>query len=173
MSKSRSDLPDPAIARLDPNHDRASFDCGNQTLNRYLSAIATQDLKRGLAIPYVVTHPPDPRVAGYFTLSAASIDVGELPDSVRKRLPAGAVIGVSLLGRLAVDLNHQGKGLGALMVATAVEMTFVQSPLGCVAMVVDAIDPVAAQFYQHLGFIPVPDGPRRLFLLRASLAKYL
>ena len=173
MSGQQKGQPAPAIARLDPSHDRNSFDCGNQILNRYLSTIATQDLRRGVAVPYVVTFPPDPRIAGYFTLSAASVDIGGLPASIRKRLPAGAVIGVSLLGRLAVDLRHQGEGLGALMVAAAANMSFVESPLGCVAMVVDAIDGKAVAFYEHLGFIRIPEGPRRLFLLRDSLAKYL
>lgn len=173
MSSQPKGRPDPAIARLDPSHDRASFDCGNQILNRYLSTIATQDLSRGVAVPYVVTLPPVPRIVGYFTLSAASVDIGELPVSIRKRLPAGPVIGVSLLGRLAADVNHQEEGLAALMVATAATMSLVQSPLGCVAIVVGAIDGKAVAFYEHLGFIRIPEGPRRLFLLRESLAKYL
>lgn len=59
------------------------------------------------------------------------------------------------------------------MVATAANMSFVQNPLGCVAMIVDAIDTAAVEFYEHLGFIKAPEGPRRLFLLRESLAKYL
>lgn len=173
MSKPRRDLSSPAIARLGPSHERHSFDCGNQILNRYLSSIATQDLRRGLAVPYVSTLPPDEEVVGYFTLSAASIDLGDLPDPVRRRLPAGAVIGASLLGRLAVDRRHQGQGLAGLMVAAAADMSFVQNPLGCVAMIVDAINSTAVEFYEHLGFIRVPDGPRRLFLLRESLARYL
>jgi GNAT superfamily N-acetyltransferase len=173
MSKPRSDPPDPVIARLGPDHDLSSFDCGNETLNRYLASIATQDLRRGLAIPYVLTFAPGPRIVAYFTLSAASIDLGALPERVRKRLPAGAVVGASLLGRLAVDRRHQGEGLAALMVATAANLSFAQSPLGRAAMVVDAIDARAAEFYEHLGFVRVPDGPRRLFMLRESLAKYL
>ena len=163
---------EPAIARLGPSHDISAFDCGNETLNRYLRSIASQDLRRGLAIPYVATLPPGDALAGYFTLSAASIDLGDLPDSVRRRLPARAVIGVSLLGRLAVDRNHSGKGIGSFVVAAAAHMSFAQSPLGCVARVVDAIDSEATRFYERLGFTRVPEGPRRLFLLRDSLAKY-
>ena len=101
MSKPRRELPDPAISRLDPSHERDAFDCGNQTLNRYLSSIATQDLRRGLAVPYVMTLPPSREVVGYFTLAASSIDLVELPAPVRRRLPPGVVIGASLLGRLA------------------------------------------------------------------------
>lgn len=173
MSKPRRELPDPAISRLDPSHERDAFDCGNQTLNRYLSSIATQDLRRGLAVQYVMTLPPSREVVGYFTLAASSIDLVELPAPVRRRLPPGVVIGASLLGRLAVDRKHQGEGLAALMVAAAANMSFVQNPLGCVAMIVDAIDATAIEFYEHLGFVRAPEGPRRLFLLRASLAKYL
>ncbi len=173
MSNPRRDLSSAAIARLDPSHDRQSFDCGNLTLNRYLTSIATQDLKRGLAVPYVLTLAPAKEVIGYFTLSATSIDLSELPAPVRRRLPAGVVIGASLLGRLAVDRRYQGEGLAGLMVVAAAKLSFTQSPLGCVAMIVDAIDSAAAEFYQHLGFIKAPEGPRRLFLLRESLAKIL
>jgi ribosomal protein S18 acetylase RimI-like enzyme len=162
-----------AVARLEPSHERELFDCGNETLNRYLRAIATQDLRRGLAVPYVATMPPSHSVVGYFTLSATSIDLGNLPEALQRRLPANAVIGASLLGRLAVDKAHQGLGIGSLMVAAAANLSFAQSPLACVAMVVDAIDQDAVEFYKSLGFIEVPEGPRRLFLLRESLAKYL
>ena len=162
-----------AVAKLDSGHERNSFDCGNETLNRYLRAIATQDLRRGLAVPYVATVPPDNTVLGYFTLSATSIDLGTLPETLQRRLPANAVIGASLLGRLAVDQAHQRLGIGSTMVAAAANLSFAQSPLACVAMVVDAIDQGATDFYRSLGFVEVPEGPRRLFLLRDSLAKYL
>lgn len=164
---------EPIIERLDPSHDRSSFDCGNETLNRYLKSIATQDLRRGLAITYVATFPPDKAAVGYFTLSAASIDLGNLPENVRKKLPTGAVIGSSLLGRLAVARSHKRQGLGGLMIASAVDLSFAKSPLACAALIVDAIDDDAVEFYRRFGFIRFPEGPRRLFLLREALAKYL
>ena len=162
-----------AVARLEASHDRGSFDCGNATLNRYLASVATQDLRRGLAVPYVAVLPVTGVIAGYFTLTATSINVGSLPEAIQKRLPASAVIGASLLGRLAVDRAHQRLGIGSMMVAAAANLSFAQSPLACVAMVVDAIDQKATDFYKSLGFIEVPEGPRRLFLLRDSLAKCL
>jgi len=166
-------LTTPVVARLDPGNDRGNFDCGIESLNRYLTTQATQDLRRGLAVPYVVLYPPSNVVAAYFTLSAASIDLLDLPERLRKKLPGGAVIGASLLGRLAVDRSHQGAGLGALMLGAAVDLSFAQSPLACVAMIVDAINPAAMAFYEKFGFIRFPDAPRRLFLVRESLAKYL
>jgi len=163
----------PVVARLDPSHDRSKFDCDIEPLNRYLKAQATQDLRRGLAVPYVVLLPPSSEIAAYFTLSAASIDLGDLPEKLRRKLPGGAVIGASLLGRLAVDREHQGTGLGELMLGAAIDFSFAQSPLACVAMIVDAINDAAAKFYRHFGFIQFPDTPSRLFLLRDSLVKYL
>jgi GNAT superfamily N-acetyltransferase len=160
------------VAKLDPSHDRSKFDCGVESLNRYLLTQATQDLRRGLAVPYVVATPSS-TVAAYFTLSAASIDLGSLPEKLARKLPSGAVIGASLLGRLAVDHSHQGTGLGALMIGAAVDLSFAQSPLACAAMIVDALNEDAIRFYQHFGFIPFPEMPRRLFLVRGSLAKYL
>lgn len=161
------------VVKLDQSHDRSKFDCGVESLNRYLLTQATQDLRRGLAIPYVVAVSPNNAVAAYFTLSAASIDLASLPDKLARKLPSGAVIGAILLGRMAVDRAHQGTGFGELMIGAAVDLSFVQSPLACALMIVDAINEDAARFYQHLGFIPFPDIPRRLFLVRESLAKYL
>src|SRR4030095_1770902 len=103
MSRPQKDRLEPVVARLDPSHDRSSFDCGKEPLNRYLTTIATQDLKRGLAAPYVFSLPPSKTLCADFTLSAASIDLGSLPERVRRKLPGGSVMGVSLLGRLAVD----------------------------------------------------------------------
>jgi ribosomal protein S18 acetylase RimI-like enzyme len=163
----------PVVARLDPNHDRTAFDCGVEPLNRYLLTQATQDLRRGLALPYVATFPPAASIVGYFTLSAASIDLGDLPETVRRKLPGGAVLGAGLLGRLAVDRRYQGRGVAEHMLMAAIDYSFARSPLACVALVVDAISPAAADFYARYGFIQLPDGARRLFLLRDSLAKYL
>jgi ribosomal protein S18 acetylase RimI-like enzyme len=59
------------------------------------------------------------------------------------------------------------------MIGAAVDLSFAQSPLACVAMIVDAIDDAAAEFYRRFGFSQFPDTPRRLFLMRESLAKYL
>lgn len=160
------------VARLDPSHDRSTFDCGVESLNRYLLTQATQDLRRGLAVPYVVATPSN-TVAAYFTLSAASIDLGSLPEKLARKLPSGAVIGASLLGRLAVDRSHQGTGLGTLMIGAAVDLSFAQSPLACAVMIVDALNEAAIRFYQQFGFIQLPDMPQRLFLVRESLAKYL
>lgn len=163
----------PVVARLDPSHDRGAFDCGLEPLNRYLQTQASQDLKRGIAIPYVATFASSSAVAGYFTLSAASIDLGDLPEKVRRKLPGGAVLGAGLLGRLAVDRRHQGQGLGEHLLVTAIDYSFAQSPLACVAMIVDAINPAAVAFYEQYGFVRLPEGPRRLFLLRETLSKYL
>jgi GNAT superfamily N-acetyltransferase len=163
----------PVVARLDQSHDRSKFDCGVDSLNRYLLTQATQDLRRGLAVPYVVLLPPSNAVAAYFTLSAVSIDLVDLPDKLRSKLPSGAVIGASLLGRLAVDRTHQGTGLGEYMLGAAVDLSFDQSPLACVLMIVDAINDRAAEFYKHFDFKAFPEAPHRLFLVRESLAKYL
>lgn len=161
------------VAKLDPSHDRSGFDCGVESLNRYLLTQATQDLRRGLAVPYVVPAPTNKAVAAYFTLSAASIDLGSLPDKLARKLPSGAVIGASLLGRMAVDRAYQGTGLGELMIGAAVDLSFAQSPLACTVMIVDALNEDAARFYRHFDFVPFPEMPRRLFLVRESLAKYL
>lgn len=74
---------------------------------------------------------------------------------------------------MAVDRAYQGTGLGELMIGAAVDLSFAQSPLACTVMIVDALNEDAARFYRHFDFVPFPEMPRRLFLVRESLAKYL
>jgi len=59
------------------------------------------------------------------------------------------------------------------MLGAAIDFSFAQSPLACVVIIVDAINPAAVSFYEKFRFVRFPDDARRLFLVRQSLAKYL
>jgi GNAT superfamily N-acetyltransferase len=72
------------------------------------------------------------------------------------------------MGRLAVDQGFQGKGLGAVLLANAINRT-VRSEIASYALTVDAKDERAASFYRHHGFMPLPGNPLMLFLPSASL----
>jgi GNAT superfamily N-acetyltransferase len=58
-------------------------------------------------------------VAGYYTLANTSIVIGELPTEIAKKLPKYERAPAVLLGRLAVDKNYQGKGLGIILLFDA------------------------------------------------------
>lgn len=159
------------ILLLDSGLDTASFDCGETPLNGYLQRYAAQDMKRGVARVFVATPIDQPTVvAGYYTLSAASIAAETLPEPLRKKLPRYPVP-TALLGRLAVSRQLQGQGLGSILMADACKRIVAASEtLAVAAIVVDAKSPGAAAFYQHFGFIELPGQPGRWLLPRSYFA---
>ncbi len=153
------------ITPLDKLHDRKSFDCGERSLNRYLHHYAGQDARRRISRVFVAALPDAPQqVIGYYSLSAGSLDATDLPESLRRRLP-GYPVPVVLLGRLAVAKSHQRQGIGSILLADALQRIVQASQAVAVyAVVVDALNDRAADFYRQFGFIPLPGQQLKLFL---------
>jgi GNAT superfamily N-acetyltransferase len=160
------------IQPLAQDHDRAAFSCGNKILDRYLKEMASQDARRHVAAPFVLVEKNLPRtILGYYTLSALGIDLGDLPVDVARKLPFYPVVPATLLGRLAVDRHHQGHGIGELLLMDALRRVHEQSSqIATVAVIVDAVDRQAVQFYRHFDFLPFPERPTRLFLPMKTIA---
>ena len=152
-------------------HNRAAFESGNQPLDNYLKQRATQDAKRGIAFPYVVTDGMD--VVGYHTLTATSIELQNLPPALAVKLPQHGVLGATLIGRLAVDRRYHRQGIGSLLVAHAVKQALYENPAASIAVVVDALNDDAVTFYKALGFKLLPELGRTMFLLRDTLLRHL
>lgn len=159
------------ITPLGKQHDRKSFDCGEPSLNQYLHRYANQDTKRRVNRVFVASPPDAPRqVIGYYSLSAGSLDTADLPETLRRRLPRYPAP-VVLLGRLAVVESRQGKGLGSILLADALQRVAQASQVMAVyAVVVDALNDRAAEFYRQFGFIPFPSQPLKLFLPMDSVS---
>lgn len=159
------------IRPLDGDADTAGFACGEKALDDYLQRYATQDIKRGVARVFVAT-PMDQAtvVAGYYTLSAASVAAEALPETLRRKLPRYPVP-AALLGRLAVSQQAQGQGLGSILLVDACKRVAAASEtLAVAAILVDAKSPEVAAFYQHFGFIELPGQPGRWMLPRSNFA---
>jgi len=92
----------------------------------------------------------------------------ELPSSTGKKLPRYPTVPMVRMGRLAVDQAFRGQGLGSALLADALGRA-ARSEMAAHALMVDAKDAGAANFYQHHGFIALPDSPRTLFLPLASV----
>jgi GNAT superfamily N-acetyltransferase len=155
------------IEALGSQHDRASFSCGVPTLDRYLREQAGQDTRRNVARTFVLVERESGRIAGYYSLAAASVLLTDLPEELAKRLPAYDHIPAVLLGRLAIerDPRFRGQGLGADLLNRALaHCLHLSKQLGAYAVVVDALDERAAAFYRHHQFIPVSQQPLRLFI---------
>lgn len=152
------------VQALTGSHDRQGFDCGRSQLNDWLRQVARQHQDKGLSKTFVATSEEDTtRICGYCALILAELESRHLTNAWRKKFPR-RIPGVRL-GRLAVDLKHQGRGLGELLlVDVLVRAKRIHQEAGGIGLFVEAIDHRAASFYQRFGFEPTPDQPLLLFL---------
>ncbi|MBK5291286.1 MAG: GNAT family N-acetyltransferase [Acidobacteriia bacterium] len=161
--------------RLEPLgdvHDRAAFTCGREPLDRYFHTQATQDIRRRIATCFVAVEEATGKLAAYYTIASACIPTPDLPPEITKRLPRYPAIPAVRIGRLAVDLNFHGRGLGAALLADALRRVLLSPPV-VFALLVDAKDDEAVAFYRHHGFLPLIHQPRTLFLPLATAEKTL
>ena len=144
----------PNIEPLGARHDRTAFSCGEAALDAYLKTSARQDQRRNVSQTFVALGRGSREILGYYSLSALSIDLGDLPEAIARRLPKYPAVPAALIGRLAVDSRHQGRGLGALLLADAIgRVVRAKRQIVVFAIVVDAIDDNARRFYRHHGFV--------------------
>jgi GNAT superfamily N-acetyltransferase len=151
---------------LDPAlHDRRGFECGVPVLDEYIQRFAEQHRRRGISSIFVLTDSAEPeRILGYYTLSAAEVDVERLTEVERKKLPRFPVP-CFRMGRLACRSDQQGRGLGKLLVGCAVDRCLkARQQVAAYALIVDAKDDASAAFYLHFGFKPFLDAKRTLYL---------
>ena len=153
------------IEPLNRNHKRTAFNCGIESLDRYLQHQANQDIKRRVSRVFVVrSRQADTRVLGYYTLSTLSIDLSVLPENLAKKLPKHP-IPAALIGRLAVDVSAKGKGIGKMLLSNAIKRTLaISDDIAIYAIVVDAINEQAESFYMQYGFAHLASEGKRLFL---------
>lgn len=150
-----------AITSLTPDVQREAFRCGTEALDHYFRAIVTQDIKRRVASCYVVREIGTGVVAGFYTLSASSVPLTDLPETMRKRLPRYPSVPVARIGRLAVDERFKGMKLGAALLWDAIERA-ARSEVTVHAVAVDAKDEAAEGFYRHFGFVRLESAGRTL-----------
>lgn len=159
---------------LGKQHDRTSFFCGNDELDRYLRTQASQDQRRDVARPYVLVDIATGTVAGYYTLSALSVDVRALPPDLARRMPRYPTVPATLIGRLARDVRYRGRGVGELLLANALRRGYdISRQVASIGVVVDAIDDAAVAFYEGFGFSCFPEDGQRLILPMAAVRELL
>jgi GNAT superfamily N-acetyltransferase len=156
------------IELLDKKHNRNDFDCGKELLNNYIKNQAGQDIRRKLSVCFVFSEKETNCIQGYYTLSNNSIPVGSFPEPIRKKLPQSYnSIPTTLLGRLAIDKNLQGKGLGKILLIDALKRSYeISKEIGSFAVVVDPIDREAELFYEKYDFIKLPDSEKMFIAIR-------
>lgn len=146
---------------------RATFSCGEDALDRYLRERARRDMEQRIAAVQVLYDCEEDRLAGYYTLSAVAVERNDLPSTFTHRVAKYRVYPATLIGRLAVDRDYQGRRLGGRLLLDALARAFATSrQVASVAVITDAKDENAQFFYEHYGFPPLPTERHghRLFL---------
>ncbi len=170
---------DPIIEPLGKSHDRAALSCGTEQLDRYIRQQAAQDERNHVAAVFVLASPGSTSIIGYYTLSAFTVLLRDIPENQRKHLPRYPQVRAVLLERLAVDARNTGQGWGKVLLIDALRRSLAHSQqiAAMAVVVVDAIDESAQRFYAKFGFVPLldPDDEheRRLFLEMKTIEQLL
>ena len=142
-------------------HQRGEFTSTSPELNDWLHRYATQNRRRKLSAVWVIADR-DHTVVAYATLSMTAVDRSAAP----KALASGAPnpVPAVLLGRLAVDADHEGAGLGTALVEHCLAVAVATNQeVACRAIIVNALDEPAFEWWQRLGFRPLdPHDPDSL-----------
>jgi GNAT superfamily N-acetyltransferase len=153
------------------DHDRTTFSCGIPEFDRYLREQASQDARRKVAAPFVMIDVSG-SVLGYYTLSAYTIRLAELPVDLAKKLPRYPLLPATLLGRLAVSEKHRGQKLGRLLLMDALRRSLLNTvQIASVGVVAEAYNDSAREFYLHHEFTSMPEFPRKLFIAMKTIEK--
>jgi ribosomal protein S18 acetylase RimI-like enzyme len=167
---SKGELSEWVIEPLARDHERSAFDSGEPALNEFLKKLARQQQEKFVGRTFIAVLAGSKRVLGFYTLSAGSIAAQNMPTNLRRKLPKYPVP-VARLGRLAVDISVEGRGLGSALLRDALlrAARIATTEMGIVAVVVDAKNDAAKTFYEKYGFIPFADSPLSLFMLTATI----
>lgn len=152
-------------------HSRLAFSCGRDSLDQFLHENAHQAFKKNVAVTFVAVDTDEPaHILGYYSVSSFLVNAGELPEMQAKRLPRN--IPATLIGRLAVDKNSQGKGIGGFMIVDAFVRCYkVSRQIASVAIVVDALEQEVIPFYEQYGFQRFEPGSLKLFIMMETIAQ--
>jgi GNAT superfamily N-acetyltransferase len=140
---------------LDETHDHSTFDSGESVLDEWLRKRAWHNLQVAASRTYVVCPFGSKQIVGYFAVSMGQMLAHEVTGSMRRNMPKQ--IPAVVIGRLAIDRQWQGRGLGAALLADAVGRAVRASKEVMTRLViVHAISPAAETFYLHHGFSRLP-----------------
>jgi GNAT superfamily N-acetyltransferase len=160
---------------LGPAHVIDEFECGSSEQTDWLRRFARQSASIGTTKVFVVTETDSNRVAAYYGWCMAQLATSDAPARLRKgagRYPQP----VALLARLGVDVEHEGRGLGAgLLTDVITRVAGLSAEIGCRGLVVHAESHAARDFYLHLvpEFERSPTDELHLVLLAKDIRRTL
>ena len=148
-------------------HCRTDFYCEQDSLDNYIRKQASQDVKRKVSTVFVLIDDIDPKlnILGYYTLSSYTVEIENLDQSFAKNLPRYPQLPATLLGRLAIDYQHKGKGFGAVILFDALKKAIaVSKQVASLAVIAEALDDNAINFYMKYGFQKFNNNSMKLYL---------
>jgi predicted N-acetyltransferase YhbS len=149
------------IEPLTAQHDVSQFDCGEESVNKYIR-FAWQAKQMNLAGTFVLVDD-DERVIGFYARVWNSVST----DSLGKPAVAKHPVAVMLLAQFGVVTDWQRKGIGKKLMRHFFEsvMQHIEQGDACFAVIVDALNEVAKRYYiEEYGFKECVDDPFRLHL---------
>lgn len=168
MSRSSSHIGAPE--KLVADHDLAGFDSGEPVLDDWLRRRALANEESGSSRTYVVCSGK--RVVGYYALAVGAVAHAGAPRRVKRNMPDP--VPVMVLGRLAVDKDFQGCGIGSGLLRDAVLRTVQAAEIaGIRAILVHALSEAAKRFYQDYGFIASAIDPMTVMITVTEAVKTL
>jgi predicted GNAT family N-acyltransferase len=155
---------------LNDAHNLKGFKCGIESLNEWLAKKALKNQGNGASRTFVISD--NDRVVGYYALATGSVERVQVPSKLTRNMPDP--IPVIVLGRLAVDIDHQGQKLGKSLLKDALLRSLnVSEQIGVSAIIVHAINQEAKRFYLSYGFEESPFDDMTLFMSIKTLIKHL
>jgi GNAT superfamily N-acetyltransferase len=156
---------------LNSQHDVSRFSCGKPALDNWLKTRALPNQEKGFTVVMVV-HDGG-RVVGYYGLAPTAIVPSVMPRSIKTGQPPNPVPCL-LLGQLATDEAWAGQGIATGLLRHALVRCVAAARLiGGRALVVNALDEEAADFWRRRGVLPSKDDPLTLFRSLADIAASL
>ena len=148
-------------APLADHHELGEFRSGVAVLDEWLRRRARANQAGGASRTFVVCEGS--RVIAYYALASGAVRQPEAPGRFRRNMPDP--IPVAVLGRLAIDQSHQGRGIGRALVRDAgLRLVNAAEILGIRGVLVHAISDGARAFYEAVGFLPSPSDPMMLMV---------
>lgn len=159
-----------APEKLAKAHDLSQFHCGEPELDDWLRRRSLQNEESGASRTYVVC--AGQQVVGYYALAAGAVAHADASGRVRRNMPNP--VPVMVIGRLAIDVRFQGRGIGSALLRDAILRTVQAAEIaGIRAILVHAISESAKRFYEKSGFIPLPVDPMTLMITVTEAARAL
>ncbi len=146
-------MPISAPALLTADHDVSNFDCQHPSLSDWLKKRALANNQQRGSRTHVVCDGT--RVVGFHALAAGSVEHAASPKSLTRNMPKP--IPAIVLGRLAVDAQYQGQGIGAGLLQDAIFRALsAANEVAARVLLCHAIDEESRAFYLRHGFLQSP-----------------